>query len=200
MMIETSLWVYWLFCLLAMILVISNRKYIYSLLSPDSESSQDKGYVIFMILGWLVTLAVSIAYVLFTRKYETGSYNISNLITFSILNGILEQFMFIFWFLLGCYVAIKITPSKPKLTFTFGYISYAIFSGLIHALFWVQVLPSHKPVTVIMALGLGTMSLIWMWLAWRHRAIMAIIAMHIVIDFITVGHLNFAWFEPFQLI
>ena len=50
-----------------------------------------------------------------------------------------------------------------------------------------------------MAVALAAMSLVWMWLAWRYRAIVAIIAMHMAIDFLTAGHLHFTWFEPFQL-
>lgn len=63
----------------------------------------------------------------------------------------------------------------------------------------VKVLPPHQPVS-LMALALATMSLVWMWLAWRYRAIVAIITMHMAIDFLTTGHLHFTWFEPFQLI
>ncbi|NJM68708.1 MAG: hypothetical protein HC851_25130 [Acaryochloris sp. RU_4_1] len=192
MAIESIVWIYWLCCLAATALMISNRTVVYGLLSPASELPyQDKGYPISLILGWLATLATSIAYVLFTRKYETGTYEIADLVAFSVSNGILEQFMFIFWFLLGCYIGKILVPNRPKFIFTSGYISYAIFSGLIHVLFWIQVLPAHKPVTVLMALLLSTMSLLWMWLVWRYRALLSIIAMHIVIDFLTIGHLNF---------
>jgi chlorophyllide a hydrolase len=195
--IETGIWIYWLFCSIAAIAVIQNRSVAYELLSPEVVALRNlKGYVVFLILGWIITLVAAAAYVVLTYKYETGSYGIPDLLVFSFVNGALEQFMFIFWFLLGCYIGKLKAPDNPKLIFTFGYLGYAIFSGLIHAYFWVRVLPSHEP-ALIMPFALAAMSLAWMWLVWRYQAVIAIIAMHIVIDFITVGHLNFSWFEAF---
>jgi hypothetical protein len=201
MAIETSIWTYWLFCATAMFLIVANRQFAYPLLSPDLDSPQkDKNYIIALVLGWIATLLAATAYILFTRKYETGAYQIPDLLLFAFSNGILEQFMFIFWLLVGCYLGKRYAPNSPKLIFTFGYISYAIFSGLIHAFFWTTVLPSHEPVSAVMAVTLGIMSLIWMWLFWRYQAIVAIVAMHIVIDLLMIGHLNFHWFESIQLI
>jgi hypothetical protein len=198
MAIETSIWIYWLFCAIAMLLVIGKREFAYPFLSPDLSSPQkDKHYAIALILGWISTFIAATAYVLFTRKYETGNYKIPDLLVFSFSNGILEQFMFVFWLLLGCYLGKLYAPNSPKLIFTFGYISYAIFSGLIHAFFWVTVLPHHEPVS-LMPVALAVMSLFWMWLFWRYQALLPIIAMHAVIDLFTIGHLNFTWFESLQ--
>jgi hypothetical protein len=177
------------------------RTLYFRLLSPNFNSLQkDKNYTIALTLGWITTLLAATVYILFTRKYETGAYEIPDLLMFAFSNGVLEQFMFIFWLLLGCYIGKRYAPNSPKLIFTFGYISYAIFSGLIHAFFWTTVLPRHEPVSAIMAVALSIMSLVWMWLFWRYRAVIAIIAMHIVIDFLMIGHLHFNWFESFQLI
>jgi hypothetical protein len=52
---------------------------------------------------------------------------------------------------------------------------------------------------LVMPVLLLIMSLVWMWLFWRYRTVVAIMAMHMVIDFLTIGHLNFPWFEPHQL-
>jgi chlorophyllide a hydrolase len=145
------------------------------------------------VLVWLTTLLAGAGYVLLTHKYVEGNYRFTDLIAFSFVNGALEQFMFIFWFLLGCYVGKLKVPDSPRLIFTFGYLGYAIFSGLIHAYFWVRVLPSHEP-ALLMPFALAAMSLSWMWLIWRYQAVTAIITMHVTIDFITVGHLNFPWF------
>ena len=201
MAIETNIWIYWFFGAIATILVISNRKFVAPLLSPSLNSPQkNKNYRIYLILGWISTLIAATGYILFTRKYETGAYEIPELLVFSFSNGVLEQFLFIFWLLLGCYLGKLYAPKSPWLIFTCGYISYAIFSGLIHAFFWTTVLPRHEPVSVIMAITLSIMSLVWMWLFWRYQAVGAIIAMHIVIDFLMIGHLHFTWFEPIQLI
>ena len=201
MAIETNIWIYWGFCAIAMLLLIANRKFAYPLLSPVLDSPQkNNNYTVALILGWIATFVAATGYILFTRKYETGDYEVLDIFLFSFFNGTLEQFMFIFWLLIGCYVGKLYAQDSPKLIFTFGYISYAIFSGLVHAFFWTTVLPRHEPVTAIMAVALATMSSVWMWLFWRYRALAAIIAMHIVIDFLMIGHLHFPWFESWQLI
>ncbi len=200
MAIETNIWIYWLFCAIAMLLVITNRKFAYTLLSPDLDSPQkEENKTIFLTLGWVSTLLASAIYILFTVKKKTGAYQLPDLISFSLLNGILEQFMFVFWFLLGCYLAQKKFSQHSMLIFSLGYLGYFLYSGAIHPLFWFQVLPEHDPF-MPMAFILPFMSLFWMWLFWRYQAIMAILAMHIAIDFLTVGHLHFTWFESIQLI
>ncbi|PSB04809.1 hypothetical protein [Merismopedia glauca] len=200
MAIETNIWIYWFFCAIATVLVIFNRKFADTLLSPDLNSPQkDQNYKISLILGWVFTLLASAIYILFTAKKETGSYELTDLIGFSFFNGVLEQFMFIFWFLVGCYLAQKKFAKHSMVIFVFGYIGYFLYSGLIHPLFWFQVLPDHEPF-MPMAFILPLMSIFWMWLFWRYRAVVAISIMHIVIDFLTVGHLHFPWFESIQLI
>ncbi|MFQ3613728.1 MAG: hypothetical protein SNJ68_08445 [Cyanobacteriota bacterium] len=87
---------------------------------------------------------------------------------------------------------------RPLGEFLSGYLSYVLYSGLIHPFFWFAVLPEHQPFLPMVAI-LPLMSFFWMWLYWRYRDLLSIIAMHIVIDWITVGHLHFPWFEPFQL-
>jgi chlorophyllide a hydrolase len=195
MAIELGIWIYWLFCSIAAIVVIQNRSVAQELLSTESVTLRNsREYFLFLALGWLITLLAGAGYVLLTHKYDEGDYQFTDLIAFSFVNGALEQFMFVFWFLLGCYVGKLKVPDSPRLIFVFGYLGYAIFSGLIHAYFWVRVLPSHEP-ALVMPFALAAMSLSWMWLIWRYQAVIAIIAMHVTIDFITVGHLNFPWFE-----
>lgn len=196
MAIETNIWIYWLFCVFATLLVIFKRKFAYTLLSPALDSPQkEQNKTFFLIGGWSFTFLASAIYVLFTVKIQAGGYKLPDLISFSLLNGILEQFMFVFWFLVGCYFAQKKIPKHSILIFIWGYVAYFLYSGAIHALFWFQVLPEHEPfLPMAFAFILPCMSLFWMWLFWRYQALVAIIAMHIVIDFLTVGHLHFPWF------
>ena len=108
MAIETNIWLYWLFCAIATFLVIFNRKFAYTLLSPALTSPEkDRHKTLFLILGWGCTFLASVIYILFTVKKKTGAYELPDLISFSLLNGFLEQFMFVFWFLVGCYLAQK---------------------------------------------------------------------------------------------
>ena len=200
MAIETNIWIYWLFCAIATLLIIFNKKFAYTLLSPALTSPQkEQNKTFFLILGWGFTFLASAIYILFTVKIKAGAYELPDLVSFSLLNGILEQFMFVFWFLTGCYLAQKKFPSHSILIFVLGYLGYFLYSGAIHPLFWFQVLPEHQPF-LPMVFILPFMSLFWMWLFWRYQAIVAIIAMHIAIDFLTVGHLHFPWFESLQLV
>jgi hypothetical protein len=199
MAIEGQIWIYWLMCGVATTLLVLNRQQISSLLSPELALPQPRpGYRWALILGWIATLLAAMAYVLLTHKQVAGTYRIQDLVLFASLNGALEQLMFIGWFLLGCWIAHRLNIKLSWQMFGLGFFSYAIYSGAIHALFWVKVLPAHEP-AVIMPFLLVGMSLAWMWLFWRYRAIVTIVAMHIAIDFLTVGHLHFPWFESLSL-
>jgi hypothetical protein len=197
MAIELPLWIYWVFCGVAAVLLWANRPFALSLLSPDSSSSR-QGYPLALSLGWGATLATAAIYVLFTIKILEGPYRIPDLAIFSVLNGVLEQLMFVLWFLLGCYLGKQWFSKRPLWEFSTGYLSYVLYSGLIHPFFWFAVLPEHQPFLPMVAI-LPLMSFFWMWLYWRYQDLLSIIAMHIVIDWITVGHLHFPWFEPFQI-
>ena len=200
MAIETNIWIYWFVCAIGTLLIIYNRQLVNTLLSPALKYPyKDHNKTLFLILGWIFTFLASAIYILFTVKKEAGTYELADLISFAFLNGILEQFMFVFWFLLGCYLARQKLPQYSILVFILGYLSYFIFSGGIHFLFWFQVLPEHDPFTPVVPI-LSVMSFFWMWLFWRYRAMMAIITMHIALDFFSIGHLHFNWFESWQLV
>ena len=51
----------------------------------------------------------------------------------------------------------------------------------------------------LMAVLLSAMSFAWMRLFWRYRSLLAIIAMHVVVDLLMIGHLHFTWFERLRL-
>jgi hypothetical protein len=159
------------------------------------------GYGLAIALGWGTTLLAAVGYILLTQRDAVGAYHIQDLIVFTLFNGPLEQLMFIGWFLLGCLVARAMGVRSTWKIFGLGFLTYSIYSGFIHALFWVAVLPTHQVSEfVFIRIGLLTvMSLSWMWLFWRYRAIGTIICMHMVIDFLTIGHLHFHWFDSYQL-
>ena len=195
MAIEINIWIYWLFCTLAMLSVILNKNFVYSLLRSNSSYPQKDGnYINLLIGGWITTFLASISYVIFTSKNAAGTYQISDLLAFSVLNGILEQFMFVFWFLIGCYLARLRTSKNSSYVFIWGYVCFFIFAGFIHAFFWIKVLPKHKPATAIIIPLLSIMSYFWMRIYWQFKKIMPTIFMHIFVDFITIGHLHFSWF------
>jgi chlorophyllide a hydrolase len=202
MLIGTSVWCYWLVCGCATSLLWMNWQHIPSLLGPafgQCHSRQD--YIQTVLVGWVTTLLTAIVYILFTHKQASGGYRFFDLLTFSFLNGVLEQLMFAFCFLVGCWLGCCF-DLRPWQIFGTGFFCFCIYAGLIHGLFWVTVLPSHY---IVDAIGIPfavllLMSFVWMQLLWRHRAITAIITMHIFLDFLTIGHLHFSWFEAYQLI
>jgi len=197
--ISYKIWIYWLFCLFAMALIAFSRKAIPQLLSPRSKPPfPGSGYRLLLGAGWASTLLTEAAYILTTHKLETGAYTVPDLLIYSILNGVLEQFMFVVWFLAGCWIARRVTR-KPVWIFAGGFLGFALFSGAIHAFFWVRVLPPHIPMALVMPAVLVTMSFLWMWLFWRYRALAAIVMMHVVVDFLMIGHLNSHWFDSLAL-
>ena len=61
-------------------------------------------------------------------------------LVFSIGNGIAETFMFYAVFRLGTTLAGRFTQNSWALFIT-GFICFMVYSGLIHGLFWINILP-----------------------------------------------------------
>jgi chlorophyllide a hydrolase len=199
--IATSVWLYWGCCVVAATAVIGRKRWAIGLLSAASgDRTKRTGFRLSVAICWSATILTALTYALLTRKFQMGSYQLRDLVTFSLLNGVLEQYMFVFWFLLGCHIARVSVPGKPAMAFAVGYLAYVVYSGLIHAMFWVVVLPAHQPVTFIMVVLLSITSFGWLWLFWRYRAMGWIIAMHIFMDILMIGHLHSTWFDRYQLL
>lgn len=193
--IEAPFWIYWLLCGVICSFLIRHHRFWLGLLPSGAELRAGQGYQVAVISAWAMTLITGIYYVLTIQKQGQGSYQLIDLILFSGLNGSVEQGMFIFWFLLGVYGADQIRMTRSALRFTAGFISYSIYSGAIHAGFWSRFLPEHTCAGPILITCFLMMSLTWMVLLWRYTAILSLILMHGVIDFITVGHLQFDGFN-----
>jgi hypothetical protein len=122
--------------------------------------------------------------------------NIPTLIVFSIGNGIAETFFFYAFFQLGNFLAGKVT-NNPWLLFIAGFVSFMIYSGFIHALFWLPMLPEHvvqtspykpffMPVQLLIA---GSWALNFFW----YRDIRTVVFLHALVD------LTMAWCVKFSL-
>ncbi len=122
--------------------------------------------------------------------------NIPTLIVFSIGNGVAETFFFYAFFQLGNFLAGKVT-NNPWLLFIAGFVSFMIYSGFIHALFWLPMLPEHvvqtspykpffMPVQLLIA---GSWALNFFW----YRDIRTVIFLHALVD------LTMAWCVKFSL-
>ncbi len=192
MAIEWPIGQYWLVCAAVAVLLLWRWPVILSLLSPKPSSAQGEERAL-LIIGWTSTSLAALNYVMHTQKLAPGSYSLPDLVVFSLCNGCLDQMMSLAWFSLGSALGLRWGWSDPVQRFGIGFCSYALYTAGIRVAFWVNVLPLHRPDPSV-PIGLMVMSLVWMVIIWRYRAVLPVMAMHGVVDFITIGHLHFDWF------
>ncbi|MBV5289122.1 hypothetical protein [Pelodictyon phaeoclathratiforme] len=119
-------------------------------------------------------------------------------LVFSIGNGIAETFMFYAVFRLGTALAGRFTQN-PWALFITGFLFFIIYSGLIHGLFWINILPEHvvqtsiykpffMPVQMLIA---GSWALSFFW----YRDIRSVIFLHALVDLTMVCNVKFSLFN-----
>ena len=119
-------------------------------------------------------------------------------LVFSIGNGIAETFMFYAVFRIGTALAGRFTQNPWALFFT-GFIFFIIYSGLIHGLFWINILPEHvvqtspykpffMPVQMLIAAS-WALSFFW------YRDIRSVIFLHALVDLTMVCNVKFSLFN-----
>ncbi|NTW69257.1 MAG: hypothetical protein HGB23_05335 [Chlorobiaceae bacterium] len=119
-------------------------------------------------------------------------------LVFSIGNGIAETFMFYAVFRLGTMLMGKVTQNPWALFFT-GFIFFMVYSGLIHGLFWINILPEHvvqtspykpffMPVQLMIA---SSWALAFFW----YRDIRTVIFLHALVDLTMVYNVRFSLFN-----
>ncbi|MEI6846601.1 MAG: hypothetical protein WCK32_00960 [Chlorobiaceae bacterium] len=119
-------------------------------------------------------------------------------LVFSIGNGIAETFMFYTLFRLGTALAGKFTQN-PLPIFLVGFLFFMTYSGLIHGLFWINILPEHvlqtspykpffMPVQLLIA---GSWALSFFW----YRDIRSVIFLHALVDLTMVCNVRFSLFN-----
>lgn len=119
-------------------------------------------------------------------------------VVFSIGNGIAETFMFYAVFRLGTMLTGKVTQNPWALFFT-GFIFFMVYSGLIHGLFWINILPEHvvqtspykpffMPVQLMIA---SSWALAFFW----YRDIRTVIFLHALVDLTMVYNVRFSLFN-----
>ncbi len=119
-------------------------------------------------------------------------------LVFSIGNGIAETFMFYAVFRLGMLLADRFTQN-PWALFITGFLFFMIYSGLIHGLFWLNILPEHvvqtspwKPLFMpvqLMIAGSWALSFFW------YRDIRSVILLHALVDLTMVCNVKFSLFS-----
>ncbi|NTW55696.1 MAG: hypothetical protein HGB20_01470 [Chlorobiaceae bacterium] len=124
--------------------------------------------------------------------------NIPTVIVFSIGNGIAETFMFYACFQLGKTLAGKVTEN-PWVLFIAGFICFMIYSGIVHGLFWLQILPEHvvqtspyKPLFMpVQLLIASSWALNFFW----YRDIRTVIFLHALVDLTMACSVKFSMFN-----
>ncbi len=119
-------------------------------------------------------------------------------LVFTIGNGIAETFMFYAVFRLGELLAGRFTQNSWALFIT-GFLFFIIYSGLIHGLFWINILPEHvvqtspyKPFFMpIQLLIAGSWALSFFW----YRDIRTVIVLHALVDLTMVCNVRFSLFN-----
>ena len=119
-------------------------------------------------------------------------------LVFSIGNGIAETFMFYAVFRIGTALAGRITQN-PLALFMTGFFCFMLYSGLIHGLFWINILPQHvvqtspykpffMPVQMLIACS-WALSFFW------YRDIRSVIFLHALVDLTMVCNVRFSLFS-----
>ncbi|EAT58532.1 conserved hypothetical protein [Chlorobium ferrooxidans DSM 13031] len=120
------------------------------------------------------------------------------MLVFSIGNGIAETFMFYAVFQLGAVLTGKVTQN-PWAIFLVGFFCFMAYSGLIHGLFWINILPEHvvqtspykpffMPVQLLIA---SSWALAFFW----YRDIRTVIFLHALVDLTMVLNVRFSLFN-----
>ncbi|NTW53942.1 MAG: hypothetical protein HGB15_04105 [Chlorobaculum sp.] len=116
---------------------------------------------------------------------------------FSVGNGIAETFMFYAVFRLGQAIVGKFTDNLWA-GFALGFFFFMAYSGVIHGLFWLAILPEHvvqtspfkpffMPIQLMIALS-WALSFFW------YRDIRTVFILHAIVDLTMIMNVKFSMF------
>ncbi|MEL7359973.1 MAG: hypothetical protein AAFN40_25995 [Cyanobacteria bacterium J06560_6] len=161
------------------------------LLYVRSDIAESVGWsgarVVSVLLALVATVVTTVAYGKITT---TGgrSLHLPTLFGFSVANGICETLLFIASFKIGLALAAPFT-TKPLWLFLAGTFTFFVYSGAIHALFWLKILPTHlnkNPATKnarrVWIAGLVAVSVLWGWLYFGYQDFWSFAILHILFD------------------
>lgn len=150
-----------------------------------------------LIAASLVVVAIN-AWVYSHSTTDGGRpLDLLTVLVFSIGNGIAETFMFYAVFSLGTALVSRVTQNAWALFFA-GFLCFVVYSGLIHGLFWINILPEHvvqtspykpffMPIQMMIA---GSWALSFFW----YRDIRTVILLHALVDVTMVANVKFSMF------
>lgn len=116
---------------------------------------------------------------------------------FSVGNGIAETFMFYAMMRLGQSLVGKFTQNQWA-GFIVGFLFFMIYSGLIHGLFWLNILPEHIvqtspfkpfffPIQLMIALS-------WALAFFWYRDLRTVFLLHAIVDLTMIWNVKFSMF------
>ena len=162
--------------------------------SNNDYSSKRIGLLVFSV----VILGLN-AYI-YTNSTSDGGRTLepSSALIFSIGNGIAETFMFYAVFRLGQMLVSKFTDN-PWAGFIVGFFFFMAYSGLIHGLFWLAILPEHVvqtspfkpfffPIQLMIALS-WALSFFW------YRDLRTVFILHAIVDLTMIMNVKFSMFS-----
>ncbi|ACF14651.1 conserved hypothetical protein [Chloroherpeton thalassium ATCC 35110] len=156
-----------------------------------------------------VALIISTAIIIIGNSivYSNSTYfgdrqlDVLTVVIFAIGNGICETFIFFTLFKFGEKAAGKISTNKVML-FLAGFFMFMIYSGLIHGLFWLNILPDHTIHTPDKAFYRSLfmpfqlmIAASWSLSYFLYRDLYSIIFFHAIVDAVMVFSVRFSLFS-----
>lgn len=149
-----------------------------------------------MLLVFSILIVAVNAYV-YSHSTTNGGRPIDPLsvVIFSIGNGVAETFYFYAFFRLGETLVGKFTTNQWA-KFIVGFICFMIYSGIIHARFWLPILPEHivqtsplkpffMPVQIMIATS-WALSFFW------YRDLRTVVILHALVDLTMILSVRFS--------
>ncbi|MBM3163136.1 MAG: hypothetical protein FJZ79_07440 [Chlorobi bacterium] len=151
-----------------------------------------------VLLGASVVIVILNAFIYSNSTFDGGrTIDIASVILFTFGNGIAETFMFYLFFSMGEKLA-GMATKNPWLLFAAGMLFFMVYSGLIHAFFWLDMLPEHvnqaspyKPLfmpTQLLIAGSWALSFFW------YRDLPSVFLLHALVDLTMILNVKFSLF------
>jgi len=183
------IYAYWVIAILVGLIFF--RKDIFSF-NPDFDGRRKT------LLGISIVILAVNAFVYSNSTTDSGRVlDPLSVLIFSVGNGIAETFMFYAMFRLGQILTARFTGNQWA-GFVIGFLFFMIYSGLIHGLFWLAILPDHvvqtspfKPFFMPVQLMIATswaLSFFW------YRDLRTVILLHAVVDMTMAWNVKFSMF------
>ncbi|WP_083188145.1 hypothetical protein [Prosthecochloris sp. CIB 2401] len=157
-----------------------------------------------ILLGASLLIVACNAYVYSNSTFDGGrQLDIASVLVFTVGNGIAETFMFYFFFVMGEKLAQKLSSDSwqliPKQTeFITAILFFMIYSGFIHGLFWLDLLPEHvNQASPLKPLFMPTQILIatsWALSFFWYRDLPSVFVLHGLVDLTMAMNVKFSLF------